>query len=199
MKGVEKEKEIRVYERSDSGSVFPLSSRSAWSGRCRPVLLATLPDAPTACCHFQHLFLIFLCPISEDSERWRPICIYARYTHLTQVDPLYAITFICHPHGILRRRNCPSAEGQFRIVHQLLQDTLDASWHPLTMAPKALRDIVLPQPKYATKTCSVTGDSGPTTTNFSAFSSPIPWRKPGCNSNDMYFDIVETQDAVVNK
>ena len=33
-----------------------------------PVLLVALPDAPTACCHLQHLSLTFLCPISEDSE-----------------------------------------------------------------------------------------------------------------------------------
>jgi AP-3 complex subunit mu len=33
-----------------------------------PVLLVTLPDAPTACCHFQHRSLTFLCPISGDRE-----------------------------------------------------------------------------------------------------------------------------------
>ncbi|KAH9017265.1 hypothetical protein EDB84DRAFT_1629148 [Lactarius hengduanensis] len=31
-----------------------------------PVLLVTLPDKPTACCHLQHRSLTFLCPISGD-------------------------------------------------------------------------------------------------------------------------------------
>ncbi|KAH9037122.1 hypothetical protein EDB85DRAFT_2142705 [Lactarius pseudohatsudake] len=42
------------------------------------VLLVTLPDEPTACCHLQHRSLTFLCPISGD------------------LDPLYAFTFIQH-------------------------------------------------------------------------------------------------------
>ena len=85
----------------------------------------------------------------------------------------------------------------------ILEETLDASGHPLTTAPNALRDIVLP-PSVISKILSVTGVTGhsaPTTRNLSAFSSPIPWRKAGLryNSNDIYFDIVETLDAVVNK
>ena len=35
-----------------------------------PVLLVNLPDAPTACCHFQHRSLTLLCPISGDRECW---------------------------------------------------------------------------------------------------------------------------------
>ena len=85
----------------------------------------------------------------------------------------------------------------------ILEETLDASGHSLTTAPNALRDIVLP-PSLISKILSVTGVTGhsaPTTSNLSAFSSPIPWRKAGLryNSNDIYFDIVETLDAVVNK
>ncbi|KAH8995799.1 hypothetical protein EDB86DRAFT_2804334, partial [Lactarius hatsudake] len=83
------------------------------------------------------------------------------------------------------------------------QETLDAGCHPLTTAPNALRDIVL-HPSLTSKILSLTGvsgPSGPTTNNLSAFTSPIPWRKPGLryNHNDIYFDIAETQDAVVNK
>ena len=97
----------------------------------------------------------------------------------------------------------PVLRDNFDIVHQLLEETLDASGHPLTTAPNALRDIVLP-PSLISKILSVTGvagPSGPTTSNLSAFSSPIPWRKAGLryNHNDIYFDIVETLDAVVNK
>jgi AP-3 complex subunit mu len=45
-----------------------------------PVLLVTLLDAPTACCHLQHLSLTFLCPISNDSEFLCPICVYGELT-----------------------------------------------------------------------------------------------------------------------
>jgi len=43
-----------------------------------PVLLVTLPDAPTACCHLQHRSLTFLCPISGDRELFRPRYAYMR-------------------------------------------------------------------------------------------------------------------------
>lgn len=97
----------------------------------------------------------------------------------------------------------PTLKDNFDIVYQLLEETLDAGGHPLTTAPNALRDIVL-HPSLITKILSVTGVSGltgPTTNNMSAFSSPIPWRKAGVryNNNEIYFDIVETLDAVVNK
>ncbi len=67
-----------------------------------------------------------------------------------------------------------------------------------------LRDIVLLPPSLISEILSVTGvsgPSGPSTNNISAFSNPIPWRKAGLryNHNVIYFDIVETLDAVVNK
>src|ERR1700761_8936476 len=148
-----------------------------------PVLLVTLPDAPTACCHVQHRSLTFLCPISGDRE----CCVlYVLYDELTirtrtshQVDPLYAFTFIRTFLDILMdyfgEVTAPVLRDNFDIVHQLLEETLDASGHPLTTAPNALRDIVLP-PSLINKILSVTGvtgPSGPTTSNLSAFSSPI--------------------------
>ncbi|KAI0296057.1 Mu homology domain-containing protein [Multifurca ochricompacta] len=154
-----------------------------------PVLFVPLPDAPTACCHLQHLSLIFLCPISGN------------------LDPLYAFAFIRTFLDILIEYfgdvTAPTLRDNFDIVHQLLEETLDAGGHPLTTSPNALRDIVLP-PSLITKILSVTGVSGlsgPTTTGLSAFSSPIPWRKAGLryNNNEIYFDIIETLDAVVNK
>ncbi len=131
----------------------------------------------------------------------------SRSPHATQVDPLYAFTFIRTFLNILIEYfgevTAPVLRDNFDIVHQLLEETLDAGGHPFTTAPNALRDIVLP-PSIISKILSVTGvsgPSGPTTNNLSAFSSPIPWRKAGLryNHNDIYFDIVETLDAVVNK
>jgi len=91
----------------------------------------------------------------------------------------------------------------FDIVHQLLEETLDAGGHPLTTSPNALRDIVL-SPSLINKLLSVTGVSGlsgPPTNNLGAFSSPISWRKAGLryNHNEIFFDFIETLDAVVNK
>jgi AP-3 complex subunit mu len=124
-----------------------------------------------------------------------------------KVDPLYAFAFIRTFLDILieyfGELTAPTLKDNFDIVHQLLEETLDAGGHPLTTSPNALRDIVLP-PSLITKILSVTGVSGlsgPSTSNMSAFSSPIPWRKAGIryNNNEVYFDIVETLDAVVNK
>ncbi|KAF8265552.1 hypothetical protein EI94DRAFT_1804208 [Lactarius quietus] len=86
--------------------------------------------------------------------------------------------------------------------------SLTSSWntsekgfgHPLTTVPPALQDIVFP-PSLINKilsVTSVTGQSGPTTSNLSTFSSSILWRKAGLryNSNDIYF---EMPDLVVDK
>lgn len=139
--------------------------------------------------------------------------IYALIYHLIyaatyyKVDPLYAFAFIRTFLDILIEYfgevTAPTLKDNFDIVHQLLEETLDAGGHPLTTSPNALRDIVL-HPSLITKILSVTGVSGltgPTTNNMSAFSSPIPWRKAGVrySNNEVYFDFVETLDAVVNK
>ena len=111
---------------------------------------------------------------------------------------------LCHPSTLpfILLQSARTLDN-FDIVYQLLEETLDAGGHPLTTSPNALRDIVL-HPSLITKILSVTGVSGltgPTTNNMSAFSSPIPWWKAGVryNNNEIYFDIVETLDAVVNK
>jgi len=70
-------------------------------------------------------------------------------------------------------------------------------------SPDILQDVVLP-PSHTTKILSVSavsGLSGPTTDNLSAFSSPILWWKVGIqhNNKEMYFDIIQMLDAVVNK
>jgi AP-3 complex subunit mu len=175
-----------------------------------PVLLVNLPDSPTACCHVQHRSLTFLCPISGDRESFGVphLRVYALIpVTQPQVDPLYAFAFIRTFLEILIEYfgevTAPTLRDNFDVVHQLLEETLDAGGHPLTTSPNALRDIVLP-PSLISKILTATGVSGlsrPTTDHLSAFSSPIPWRKAGVryNNNEAYFDIVETLDAVVNK
>ena len=84
----------------------------------------------------------------------------------------------------------------------MLEETLDSGGHPLTTSPNALRDIVLP-PSLLKKVLSVAGVSGlaSSTTVSHPFASPIPWRKAGVryNNNEIYFDVTETLEAIVNK
>src|ERR1700733_14580148 len=70
-----------------------------------PVLLLTLPDSPTACCHIQHRSLIFLCPVSSNRE----CCV------LTLYNGTHVHIHLClpgHTCRVSRRSNRPSAQGQ---------------------------------------------------------------------------------------
>ncbi len=86
---------------------------------------------------------------------------------------------------------------------KLLEETLDAGGRPLTTSSNALRDIVLP-PSLLTKLLSVAGANINASFNTSTggpFSSPIPWRKTNVrhNANEIYFDMAEELNAIVNK
>lgn len=87
----------------------------------------------------------------------------------------------------------------FDIVYQLLEEMLDDGY-PLTTERTALRDIVIP-PSLLNKILSATGASGLAKASSNPFTSPIPWRKLGTkyNNNEIYFDVVENMDAIVNK
>ena len=86
---------------------------------------------------------------------------------------------------------------------KLLEETLDAGGRPLTTSSNALRDIVLP-PSLLTKLLSVAGaniNASFNTGTGGPFSSPIPWRKTNVrhNANEIYFDMAEELNAIVNK
>ncbi|KAJ7590738.1 Mu homology domain-containing protein [Mycena floridula] len=147
-------------------------------------------NKPSACCHIPCGDVRFLCPVSGD------------------VDPLFAFAFMKTFNEILHEYfgsvSAATLKDNFDVVYQLLEETLDASGHPLTTFPNALRDIVLP-PSLLTKLLGAAGANlnpaigqGPST---GAFSSPIPWRKSGVRytSNEIYFDVVEGLKAIVNK
>ncbi|KAI8984988.1 clathrin adaptor mu subunit [Trametes punicea] len=145
-------------------------------------------DAPSACCRLRRGDLRYMCPVSGD------------------VDPLYAFaflqTFIDILHEYFGHVSAETLKENFDVVYQLLEETLDSGGHPLTTSPNALRDIVLP-PTLLHKVLSVAGVSGLATpsANSHPFASPIPWRKAGVryNNNEIFFDVVETLDGVVNK
>ncbi|KAI0637697.1 clathrin adaptor mu subunit [Trametes polyzona] len=153
-----------------------------------PVLYVSGLDTPSACCHVRRGDLRYLCPVSGD------------------VDPLYAFAFLQTFVDILREYfghvSAETLRENFDVVYQLFEETLDSGGHPLTTSPNALRDIVLP-PTLLHKVLSAAGVSGLATSsaNSHPFASPIPWRKAGVryNNNEIFFDVVETLDAVVNK
>lgn len=72
--------------------------------------------------------------------------------------------------------------------------------YPLTTEPNTLRDIIIP-PSFADRILSVAGVADLSNTSAKPFSSPIPWRKAGLkyNNNEIYFDVVEELDAIVNR
>ncbi|KAI0346996.1 clathrin adaptor mu subunit [Trametopsis cervina] len=145
-------------------------------------------DMPSACCHLNHGDLRLLCPVSGN------------------IDPLYVFAFLRTFVDILQEYlghiSAETLKDNFDVVYQLLEETLDASGHPSTTYPNALRDIVLP-PSLLQKVLTVAGVTGlaSSASNAHPFASPIPWRKTGVryNSNEIFFDIVEELKAVLNK
>ncbi|GBE79230.1 clathrin adaptor mu subunit [Sparassis latifolia] len=154
-----------------------------------PVLpVPHLNDPGSACCHVKRGELRFLCPISGN------------------LDPLYAFAFLQTFIDILREYfgtvSADTLRENFDVVYQLLEETLDSGGHPSTTSTNTLRDIVLP-PTLLQKMLNVAGVSGLANpgTNTHPFASPIPWRKVGVryNNNEIYFDVSETLEAIVNK
>ncbi|PPQ77453.1 hypothetical protein CVT24_009913 [Panaeolus cyanescens] len=154
----------------------------------------SISDSPSACCHIACADMQFLAPISGN------------------VDPSFALaflqTFVDILHEYFGNLSAATLRDNFDVVYQLLEETLDSGGHPLTTSTNALRDIVIP-PSILTKLLSVAGANITATINSGAglgaaggpFSSTIPWRKTGLRytHNEIYFDIVEELQAVVNK
>ncbi|KAN0140288.1 Mu homology domain containing protein [Lactarius tabidus] len=103
------------------------------------------------------------------------------------VDQLYALTFIRTSLNIFMEYfgevTAPVLRDNFDIVHQLLEETLDATKYSLSLASLDALDRQREISEH-----------------FPARSYG-PWHKAGLpyNGNDINFDIVEKLDAVVNK
>ncbi|KAF9057497.1 Mu homology domain-containing protein [Panaeolus papilionaceus] len=154
----------------------------------------SISDSPSACCHVACADMHVLAPISGN------------------VDPAIALVFLQTFVEILKEYfgnlSAATLKENFDVVYQLLEETLDSGGHPLTTSSNALRDIVLP-PSLLTKLLNVAGANLTATINSGAglgaaggpFSSTIPWRKAGLRytHNEIYFDIVEELQAIVNR
>ncbi|KAK0498383.1 clathrin adaptor mu subunit [Armillaria luteobubalina] len=114
-------------------------------------------------------------------------------------DPLVGFAFLHAFIDVLTSYFGPNTSAatirdNFDVVYELLAEALDAG-HPLTTAPNALKDIVIPP--------SLLSSLLPTSTALpKPFSSPIPWRRapPVRHSpNEIYFDVLESLDGVVSR
>ncbi|WVO13977.1 hypothetical protein L204_101602 [Cryptococcus depauperatus] len=120
-----------------------------------------------------------------------------------EVNPLLAFSFLDSFLDTLRDYLGDVTEttikDNFDIVYMLIEEMLDEG-HPMTMEPSMLKEIVLP-PTLVRKIFNAAGVSGLQSTTTSPFTAPIPWRKPGIrhSSNEIYLDIVESLDAIIDQ
>ncbi|WVQ78401.1 hypothetical protein IAT38_000487 [Cryptococcus sp. DSM 104549] len=136
-------------------------------------------------CHLERDGLYFLVPVGQE------------------VNPLFAFSFLDSFLDTLRDYLGEVTEAtikdNFDIVYMLIEEMLDEG-HPMTMETNMLKEIVLP-PSLVRKIFTAAGVSGLQTPSTAPFSAPIPWRRPNVrhSTNEIYFDIEESLDAIVDR
>ncbi|OCF36507.1 AP-3 complex subunit mu [Kwoniella heveanensis BCC8398] len=136
-------------------------------------------------CHTMREGLCFLVPVGQE------------------VNPLFAISFLDSFLDTLRdylgEITETTIKDNFDIIYMLIEEMLDEG-HPMTMETNMLKEIVLP-PTLMRKLLNVAGVSGLQTPTTAPFTAPIPWRRSGVrhSSNEIYFDIEESLDAILDK
>ncbi|KAK3829383.1 MAG: Mu homology domain-containing protein [Benniella sp.] len=120
-----------------------------------------------------------------------------------EVDPMMIFEFLHRIPDIMQEYFGQVSETvikeNFVTVYQLLEEMMDDGF-PLTTEPNALKEIV-PAPNILNKVVAAVG----ATTSVSTRKMPhgmsnLPWRKAGVkySSNEIFFDIVEEIDAIVD-
>ncbi|EOY11707.1 Clathrin adaptor complexes medium subunit family protein isoform 1 [Theobroma cacao] len=125
----------------------------------------------------------------------------------TQVEmpPLMGIEFLCRVADVLSDYlgglNEDVIKDNFVIVYELLDEMIDNGF-PLTTEPNILREMIAP-PNIVSKVLSVvTGNSSNVSDTLpGATGSCVPWRAadPKYANNEVYVDLVEEMDAVINR
>lgn len=125
----------------------------------------------------------------------------------TQVEmpPLMGIEFLCRVADVLSDYlgglNEDLLKDNFVIVYELLDEMIDNGF-PLTTEPNTLRKMIAP-PNIVSKVLSVvTGNtSNVSNTLPGATASCVPWRTTDLKhvSNEVYVDLVEEMDAIINR
>ncbi|CAI2177955.1 6861_t:CDS:10 [Funneliformis geosporum] len=93
-----------------------------------------------------------------------------------------------------------SIKDNFDVVYQLLEEMMDYGY-PLTTEPNALKEMIVP-PNIINKVISQVAGVTSVTQHIPSGStiSSIPWRKAGVKytNNEIYFDVIEEIDAIVD-
>ncbi|KAI8025939.1 AP-3 complex subunit mu [Camellia lanceoleosa] len=125
----------------------------------------------------------------------------------TQVEmpPLMGIEFLCRVADVLSAylggMNEDLIKDNFVIVYELLDEMIDNGF-PLTTEPNILREMI-PPPNIVSKMLSVvTGNSSNVSNTLpGATATCVPWRTMDLkhSNNEVYVDLVEEMDAIINR
>lgn len=122
-----------------------------------------------------------------------------------EMPPLMATEFLCRAADVLSDYlgglNEDVIKDNFVIVYELIDEMIDNGF-PLTTEPNILREMIAP-PNIVSKVLSVvTGNSSNVSGTLpGATASCVPWRTTELKhaSNEVYVDLVEEIDAIINR
>mmetsp|Transcript_4834 Transcript_4834/g.14340 ORF Transcript_4834/g.14340 Transcript_4834/m.14340 type:complete len:430 (+) Transcript_4834:1032-2321(+) len=91
-------------------------------------------------------------------------------------------------------------KDNFSVVYQLLEEMLDDG-NPLTTEPNALKAMIKPPSVIGRLQAVATGKSSVSDVLPDGTISSMPWRKSGVKyaQNDIYLDIIEEVDAIIDR
>lgn len=123
----------------------------------------------------------------------------------TEMPPLLGIEFLCRVADVLSDYIGGLTEDlikdNFVVVYELLDEMMDNGF-PLTTELNVLKDMIAP-PNIVSRMLSVVtgGSSSMSTTLPIATASNVPWRASDVkhSNNEIYFDLVEEMDVIVNR
>jgi len=121
----------------------------------------------------------------------------------SEVSPLLVLEFLHRMADIFQEYfgevSETSIKENFVTVYQLLEELLDNGF-PLTTETNILKEMILPPSIMNLVVTTVTGSSNINNKLPSNTMSSIPWRKTNLkyNNNEIYFDIIEAVDAIVD-
>lgn len=195
----EKEEEDEQDDDDEGESVSPPDlpdEALAWSESVKktaedPTETCISIEGGSILCHIMVGDVRFLCPVSHS------------------IDPLIPFAFLHKVVAILQEYLIGSTDPalmtedviceHFDIVYELMEEMLDGAGHVLLTEVNALKDIVLP-PSWLDKLIHTVGLSSSAEHARTSLASPVPWRRPNSKyaKNEVYLDIVETMDGIVN-
>ena len=122
-----------------------------------------------------------------------------------ETQPLLVIEFLHRVFDILEEYIGSVEENtikeNFSTVYQLLEEMMDFGY-PLTTEPNALKAMIKPSGNAISRlTSGMMGSSNVSDILPDGTISNMPWRKTGVKyaQNEMYLDIIEEMDAILDK